>query len=383
MASAVSEPPIVLDESRQRSAREYARVRRRLWALQLVVSGVLFLGLIASGAALAWLEFLRERWALSPAAEIGAVAFALGGAAFLINLPLDYYSGFVLPHRYGLSVQSLSGWIEDTVKGSGISAGLGLLAVQVVYAFLGAAGSAWWLWSGISLLAATVLLAAIQPIVLMPLFYKIRPLGEADQFTVERLTRLAAKAGVRVRGVFSFDMSRRTKAANAALAGLGRTRRILLGDTLLQNFSPDEVETVLAHELGHHVHRDIPLGILIQASFQFGAFYVAGVVMKGAVSWLGLRGIEDPAGMPVLALTLGALGLLVLPLANAYSRWRESMADEFALRLSQKPGAFASAMTRLANQNLADADPEPWVVWLLHSHPPLRERIARARAAAS
>ncbi|MEX0788404.1 MAG: M48 family metalloprotease [Anaerolineales bacterium] len=383
MASAVSEPPIVLDESRQRSAREYARVRRRLWALQLVVSGVLFLGLIASGAALAWLEFLRERWALSPAAEIGAVAFALGGAAFLINLPLDYYSGFVLPHRYGLSVQSLSGWIEDTVKGSGISAGLGLLAVQVVYAFLGAAASAWWLWSGISLLAATVLLAAIQPIVLMPLFYKIRPLGEADQFTVERLTRLAAKAGVRVRGVFSFDMSRRTKAANAALAGLGRTRRILLGDTLLQNFSPDEVETVLAHELGHHVHRDIPLGILIQASFQFGAFYVAGVVMKGAVSWLGLRGIEDPAGMPVLALTLGALGLLVLPLANAYSRWRESMADEFALRLSQKPGAFASAMTRLANQNLADADPEPWVVWLLHSHPPLRERIARARAAAS
>jgi STE24 endopeptidase len=264
-----------------------------------------------------------------------------------------------------------------------ISGVIGLLAVQVVYAFLGAAGSAWWLWSAMSLLAATVLLAAIQPIVVMPLFYRIRPLGEADQPLVERLSRLAAKAGVRVRGVFSFDMSRRTRAANAALAGLGPTRRILLGDTLLQNFSPDEVETVLAHELGHHVHRDIPLGIVIQALFQIGAFYVAGVVMKAAVSWLGLRGIADPAGMPVLALTLGALGLLVLPLANAYSRWRESMADDFALRLSQKPEAFASAMTRLANQNLADADPEPWVVWLLHSHPPLRERIARARSAAA
>jgi STE24 endopeptidase len=172
-------------------------------------------------------------------------------------------------------------------------------------------------------------------------------------------------------------------AANAALAGLGPTRRILLGDTLLQNFSPDEVETVLAHELGHHVHRDIPLGIVIQASFLSGAFYVAGIVMKAAVSWLGLSGVADPAGMPVLALTFGAIGLLFLPLANTYSRWRESLADDFAVRLSQKPEAFASAMTRLANQNLADADPEPWVVWLLHSHPPLRERIARARAAAA
>jgi STE24 endopeptidase len=349
--------------------------------LQLVLSGVLFLGLIASGVAPALLEFIRERWPLSPAAEIGAVAFALGGAAFLMNLPLDYYSGFVLPHRYGLSVQSLLGWIEDTVKGGVISGVIGLLAVQVVYAFLGAAGSAWWLWSAMSLLAATVLLAAIQPIVVMPLFYRIRPLGEADQPLVERLSRLAAKAGVRVRGVFSFDMSRRTMAANAALAGLGPTRRILLGDTLLQNFSPDEVETVLAHELGHHVHRDIPLGIVIQASFLSGAFYVAGIVMKAAVSWLGLSGVADPAGMPVLALTFGAIGLLFLPLANTYSRWRESLADDFAVRLSQKPEAFASAMTRLANQNLADADPEPWVVWLLHSHPPLRERIARARAA--
>lgn len=371
----------VLDETRQRAAREYARRRRRLWAVGLALNGLLFLGLILSGAAPAFLLSLDSRADLPWWGQVAAVGIAVGGLVFLINLPLDFYSGFVLAHRVGLSNQTLPGWIGDAVKGGALSAAIGLPMLVLVYGIVRVVGSAWWLWAGLATAAVTVVLATLAPILFLPVFYRFRPLGAADQPLVDRLARLAEAAGVRVRGVYSFDLSRRTKAANALLVGTGRTRRILLGDTLLQNFSTDEVETVLAHELAHHAHRDIPLGILVQSAIQMAHFYLAGVILQAAVPRLGLTGPADPGGLPLLALTIGLLGLVSLPLGNAYSRWRESMADSFALRLSRKPEAFASAMTRLANQNLAEADPEPWVVWLLHSHPPLQERIARARAA--
>ena len=178
-------------------------------------------------------------------------------------------------------------------------------------------------------------------------------------------------------------MSRRTRAANAALTGLGRSRRIILGDTMLEKFSTDEIETVLAHELAHHAHRDIPLGIAIQVPLTFIYFFLVDRVLNWGIARFGLQGLADPASTPLIALTFGALGLITMPLLNAWSRWRERMADEYALKISGKPDAFASAMTRLANQNLADADPERWVVFLLYSHPPLRQRIEHARTFAS
>jgi STE24 endopeptidase len=181
-----------------------------------------------------------------------------------------------------------------------------------------------------------------------------------------------------VSGVFRFDMSRRTKAANAALAGLGGTRRIILGDTLLNEFSADEVEAVIAHELGHHVHRDIPLGILVSSGLTLAGLYLASLALDRGAAFFGFAGPADIAALPLFALTLGLFGVLSLPLNNAYSRWRERRADAYALDATRKPQAFADAMTRLANQNLADADPEPWVVWLLYSHPPIRDRVAQA-----
>jgi STE24 endopeptidase len=176
-----------------------------------------------------------------------------------------------------------------------------------------------------------------------------------------------------------FDMSRRTRSANAALTGLGRTRRIILGDTLLSDFTADEIETVLAHELGHHVHADIPWSILVQTATVLAEFGLSAVGLAWAVARSGLAGPGDPAGLPILAMLLGGLGLLTMPLGNAYSRWRETLADKFSLLQTRKPRAFADAMTRLANQNLAEVDPEAWVVFLLHSHPPLRDRIEAAQ----
>jgi STE24 endopeptidase len=204
------------------------------------------------------------------------------------------------------------------------------------------------------------------------------PLDTEHADLAERLVRLSEQAGARVRGVYRFDMSRRTKAANAALAGLGNTRRILLGDTLLNEFTYDEIETVLAHELGHHVHKDIPVGILVESLLTLVGLFLASLGLRWGALAFGFSGPADVAALPVLALVMGAFGLLTMPLGNAYSRWRERRADEYALRTTGKAEAYASALTRLANQNLADADPEPWVEFLLYSHPALGKRIAMA-----
>jgi STE24 endopeptidase len=223
-------------------------------------------------------------------------------------------------------------------------------------------------------------MTSLAPVLLMPIFFEFRPLSEDRQDLAERLIDLAERADTHVEGVYEMDMSRRTKAANAALAGLGRTRRILLGDTLLENFTPDEIETILAHELGHHVHRDIPLGIAAQTLFNFISFFIGARFLDWTVQAFDLQAIWDPAGLPALMLALSVVGLISMPITNLYSRWRESLADNFALDQTGKPEAFSSAMTRLANQNLAQVDPPRWVVLLLSSHPPLRDRIQKAKA---
>ncbi|MER3459571.1 MAG: peptidase, partial [Chloroflexota bacterium] len=171
------------------------------------------------------------------------------GVYGLALMPLSFYSSYILPHRFGLSAQTVRGWIADQIKGAAVGGLLGLALIEATYALVRAAPATWWLWAGVGYLVFTVILANLAPILLVPLFFKLTPI--ADQDLAARLTRLAERAGTHVRGVFTIDLSRRTKAANAALMGLGHTRRIVLGDTLLREFTPDEIETVLAHELGH------------------------------------------------------------------------------------------------------------------------------------
>ncbi len=176
----------------------------------------------------------------------------------MLNLPLGYYEGFVLPHRFDQSTQSLKDWILDQLKGMAVGAPIGLIVLEMLYAFLRAFSTTWWLWAAGGLLIFNVLLSNLAPILIMPIFNKFVPLGDEHQELADRLMKLAERANTKVKGVFKFDMSRRTKSANAALTGIGNTRRIVLGDTLINEFTPDEIETVLAHELGHQVHKDIP-----------------------------------------------------------------------------------------------------------------------------
>jgi STE24 endopeptidase len=251
------------DPERQAQAKRYARLRRRLIPISLGLGLCWALGLLLSGMSVDLRAALTDLTTYRPLL-ISLYSLIIGIGYALLDLPLSYYSGFVLPHRFDLSTQSLKDWIVDQIKAALISGVLGLLMLQVLYLTLSTWPEHWWLPVGIVYLLFAVVLSALSPILIAPLFFKFTPLGEERQDLVERLIALAEQAGTHVRGVYRIDMSRRTKAANAALMGLGTSRRIVLGDTLLNEFTPDEIETILAHELGHQVHHDIPLAILMQ-----------------------------------------------------------------------------------------------------------------------
>lgn len=371
---------IALDPERQKKARQYARLHRRLMLVDLAL-GALYL---AAWLGLGWSKALKgalltltsNDWLL-----VAGYGLIFAGGYFLLDLPLSYYSGYVLPHQYDLSNQNLKGWLTDQVKSLLVGCVLGGLLLEMIYAVLRAAPQTWWLWAAGILLVFNVLLSNLAPVLLFPIFYKVKPLGEEHQDLVDRLKKLAEGAHTQVQGVYQFDMSRRTKQANAALMGLGNTRRIILGDTLLNEFTPDEIETVLAHEFGHHVHKDIPLGIAIGTLLTLGGLYLASLGLNWGVKAMGFESVADIAAFPLFALVTALYGLVTMPLENAFSRWRERQADRYALQVTGKGTAYASALTRLANQNLAEVEPEGWVEFLLYSHPALGKRIRMAQEA--
>ena len=367
-----------LDPEKQKQAKEYSRIRRRLWLMDTILSALYMFAWLILG----WSISLRE-WLTSITGNnwliVALYILIFGGIYAILNLPLGYYSGFVLPHQFGQSNQSLKDWIVDQLKGLAIGAPIGLIMLELMYLALRLTGDLWWLWVAGGLLLFNVLLSNLAPVLIMPLFNKYVPLGDEHKELQDRLLSLAERAKTKVKGVFKFDMSKRTKAANAALTGLGNTRRIILGDTLINEFTVDEIETVLAHELGHHVHRDIPFLIAFSTLSTTLGLFIASLILTWAIGFFGFLSASDIAAFPALAIILGAYGLITMPLDNALSRWRENMADDYALQSTKKGDAFASAFTRLANQNLGEIDPEKWVVFMFYSHPPLGERIEKAR----
>lgn len=369
---------VIADPARRERAREYARIRRRLFLVDLALSGGVLLLLIASGAAVRLRDAVQS---LSGTyhAQVALYAAVLTLGAALLFLPLSYYAGFVLPHRYGLSVQTTRGWIADHIKGTLIGLVQAVVVALPVYTLLRQAPQSWWLWAAVILTLFAILLTNLAPILIVPLFFKLTPLADAD--LRRRLLALGDRAGARISGVFVMDMSRRTRAANAALMGIGNTRRIVLGDTLWQRFAPEEIEAVLAHELGHHVHRDLWRGIALQTVLTFGALWAADRVLgalTGPGSPLAVHAPSDPASLPMLLLVAGVLFTILMPLTNGLSRRWEAAADRFAVRVTGNAEAWKGALRKLADQNLAEVDPPRWVEWLLSSHPSIRHRLEAA-----
>ena len=293
-----------------------------------------------------------------------------------VTLPIDFWSGYLVEHQHGLSTQTLSAWMVRRLKGYLVGSVIGLMLLGGLYWVLWVAGDWWWLLATAGWLALTLVLGRLLPIVILPLFYKVTPLD--DRRLLDRLRRLCEGTGLTVEGIYRLHLSNETRKANAALAGLGRTRRVLLGDTLLDSFTPEEIEVVFAHEVGHHVHRHLIKGIVLGVVLATAGFKIVDVVLRGAAESLGYLGLTDPAALPLVLLILATFGLLLSPMQNAISRAFEVQCDRYALAKTGFKESFRTAFAKLARMNKSDPDPNPIVVWLFYDHPPIRARLALA-----
>ena len=359
-------------------ARRYNRVRRWLGISDFVLGLGLLLVLLVTG----WNGSLRDL-AYRAAFQVYFLAVTLYVLALLLiskllGLGLDYY-GYRLEQQYHLSNQKTRAWLWDEAKGFLVGFVLGAIAVDLLYFIIREFPQHWWLIAWAAFLVLFVLLAQLAPVVLFPIFYKFEPLENEE--LKSRLVALSARAGTRVRGVYKWNLSEKTKKANAALTGLGNTRRIILADTLLDHYSPDEIEAVLAHELGHHVHRHIAKSIGVQAVTTFIGFWAANWALHYSVDRLHMfETLSDFANLPLLALVITALSFLLMPALNAYSRYNERQADRYAFRSISSIDPFISSMNKLAEQNLAERTPSKLVEWIFHSHPAISRRVEAAQA---
>lgn len=360
-------------------ARKYNRIRRWLGMGEgaLGLAFLLLLLLTHSTGRLQNLAYLRgaiQNYSLA----LFFYVTLLVVLSKLVGLGLDYY-GFRLEHRYKLSNQKFRSWIWDEAKGLMVSVVMAGLLVELLYFIIRQSQQHWWVFAWLGFLGVAILIAQLAPVILFPIFYKFEPLQNEE--LKARLTRLGERAGTRVRGVYKWHLSEKSKKANAALTGLGNTRRIILADTLLDNYSPDEIEAVLAHELGHHVHNHILKSIGVQAGVTFLGFWTANWALHYSIDrWHMFESISDFANLPLLVLIFTLLSFLLMPALNAFSRYNERQADRYAFESIASVVPFVSSMNKLAEQNLAERTPSRWVEWWFHSHPAIARRVTAAEA---
>jgi Zn-dependent protease with chaperone function len=357
-------------------ARQYSRLKRWLGFSDAILGVAVLFVLLATG----WSLGLRDL-AMRATGEHYVLALLLY-VVFLavitrvLSLPLDIY-GFRLEHRFHLSNQRIVSWIGDEIKGWLVGLVLGAIVAELVYWTIRSFPQYWWLVAWIVFIFLFLFFAQIAPVVLFPIFYKFTPLE--DEELKQRLVRMSERAGTRVRGVYEWKLSEKSKKANAALTGLGNTRRIILADTLLQNYSHDEIEAILAHELGHHVHGHILRSILLQIVTTLFGFWAADEVLRYFTYQRPLfTHMADFANLPLLALVATALSFVLMPALNAYSRYNERQADLYCWKSVPSVVPFISSMNKLSEQNLSERIPPRWIEVLFHSHPAVSRRIAAA-----
>ena len=357
------------------TARRLRSLRIRLSAIRMAVAAALTLVLVLGGAGA-----LRDRvlslpvplWAATVTFLVALFALVMG-----VDLPFRYIGGYRWERAFDLSAQRFAGWVKDLAKSLGLGLGSTVAAGSVLLWLLAVWPTWWWLAAWALGLAVSVVLAFIAPIILVPMFYRFRPLD--DPALRARFESLAARARVPIVGVFELRASEKTRRSNAAVMGLGRTRRVVVTDTLLRDFRPEEVDTVLAHELAHQKFLDPLRGFVLGSVTSLVTLAVAGSLYSILYPAFGIRSVADVAGLPLLAALLGLVALPLRPLELSWSRAREARADRFSLGLTQDAPNFASAMVKLHDHNLGVADPSPWEKWLFYSHPSGRERVELAR----
>src|ERR1700677_3713038 len=358
-------------------ARRYNLIRRWLGVVDFFIGAAFLVVLLITGWS-GWLRdlALRRGFQNYPLAVFLYLFFLLL-ISKILGLGFDYY-GFRVERQFQLSTQKARSWLWDEAKGFLVGLVMTAIVVELLYFMIRQWPQHWWVITWALFMGLFILLAQLAPVILFPIFYKFEPLDDED--LRRRLVQLGERAGTRVRGVYRWKLSEKSKKANAALTGLGSTRRIILADTLLDNYAPEEIEAVLAHELGHHVHRHILKSIFVQAGITLAGFWIANFVLHYAVDRHMFEELSDFANLPLLAITVSVLSLFLMPALNAYSRYNERQADRYAFESIASVVPFISSMNKLAQQNLAERTPSRWIEVLFHSHPAISRRVAAAEA---
>ena len=365
-------------------ARRYGNARFRLSIAAAICDFAALAAFLFSGASLRLARALPG----GPAVVVLAYVTLLTLGLMLLDMPFGIW-GRLIEIRFGMNRQGWGGWLWDEVKGSALGLGLGLAAAELVYALLRTAPHTWWLWSWAAFSLFTVVMAQLGPVLLLPLFFKLRQMSEDDPREAELLRRLHATYDKlrsenprlpRLHGIYEWKLGAKTAKANAALTGLGGTRRVLISDTLLESSPAEEIEAVFAHELGHHVHGDIWRGIGFQGGLSLLGFWLAQRALARFGPALGLRGVADVAGLPLLVLVFTLLGLALMPASNGFVRAMERRADDYAFAALGSAQPLIAGLRRLAEKNLAEVDPPRWKELLLYSHPSIGTRVRRGQA---
>jgi STE24 endopeptidase len=367
------------DPARARQARAFGNAARWWWVADLAITAVSLAALILTGAHATLRDALDPpapgappRVAFAVHAAAITAALALGGA--LAGMPAAWFGGHRLLRAHGLGTQGARGWLRDYVVAAVLGTCLATAFVFIVAAACFPNPGRWWAWATLVGAAGTFMVAYVAPALIMPLFYTEKPLPAGE--VRDALVDLAARAGTAIRSCVVIDQSRRSRAANAAVVGMGRTRRIVVTDTLLAGgYDTREVVAILAHELGHHVRHDVPWAVVIEGAILGACLFTAEVVRAAVAGPTGLDGPADLAGLPVVALAAGACLVATTPVRSGISRWREARADAFGVRLTGDAAAWVATLRRLAVQNLAEVDPHPVVEWATYSHPSIRRRL--------
>jgi len=369
----VYEPSVPPTPQNPGKAKTYNRIKLVSGLISSGLRFVLLLLLLVLGVSRD-LERVIRSFVANDYAVVVLFVCSVGLLVELITLPLQVYSGYVIEHRYQLSNQTFARWVWEHGKGTLVSFPFMIGIVAVLYYSLETYGSLWWLAVGTVVTLLSIVLARLVPILIMPLFYRFTPLGEGEMR--EKISALCAKAGVTIEGIFIFNLSKNTRKANAGFTGIGKSKRIILGDTLVKDFTTDEIETVFAHELGHYKHKHILVGIITGTVATFAGLFLGAQLFSWSLEVFGFSGITDIAGLPLLALWLGFFSLVTGPFTNALSRRHEQQADRYAVQTTGKKQSFISALQKLEVTNLADPHPHAAVEWLFHSHPSIGRRIA-------
>jgi len=353
--------------------KKYNNIKLSLGIVKAVVTFLLILGFLVFGFSNNLSDLIYQKTGNNYFALLAFVSI-IGVAMSILFFPINFYTDYLLEHKFNLSNQTVFVWAWENLKATLVGSVIGIPLLLLFYFILNYYGSLWWLPFSILLFVLSVVLSKIVPIIILPLFYKVTPIEDED--LKERILRLSKNVNLKVDNIFQFNMSKNTKKANAAFTGFGKTKKILLGDTLTKEFSNDEIETVIAHELGHYKHKHILINILVGTVTSFLTLFLLSILYELSLSWFGFNSITDIAALPILSLWGMVLGTIQTPLTNILSRKHEYQADEYAIIETDKKEIFINTLNKLTEQNLSDKDPHPFVEWFYYSHPSIKNRIA-------